>query len=106
MVFFVLLFSDFVLFIFFFATTQHNTHTHTHTYWYGTHNRLENVQAYFMACKGMLDMEDTMLFSANDLLDGKNQGRVLTTLAEFAKRMIKDFPADDRPPELVVKLKR
>ena len=51
-------------------------------------------------------MEDTMLFSANDLLDGKNQGRVLTTLAEFAKRMIKDFPADDRPPELVVKLKR
>jgi hypothetical protein len=30
-----------------------------------------------------------MLFSANDLLDGKNLDKVLTTLIEFAKRMVR-----------------
>ena len=81
-------------------------------------DRLENVQAFFMACRGMLDMQvsdafassvlgtqtsnpallcfccalyhqDGMLFSANDLLDGKNLDKVLTTLIEFAKRMVR-----------------
>ena len=30
-----------------------------------------------------------MLFSANDLLDGKNLDKVLSTLIEFAKRMVR-----------------
>ena len=68
--------------------------------------QLENVQSFFMACKGMLDMQDIQLFSANDLLDGKHLDKVLTTIVEFAKRMVKSFPEGDRPPELVVSLKR
>ena len=59
-----------------------------------------------MACKGLLDMEDVTLFSANDLLDGKNMDKVLTCLAEFDKRMVADFPSDDAPPELIVTWKK
>jgi hypothetical protein len=67
---------------------------------------LENVKAFFMACKGILDMQDVMLFSANDLLDGKHLDRVLTTIVEFARRMVNEFPPEDRPPELIVNMKR
>ena len=36
-----------------------------------------------------LHHQDGMLFSANDLLDGKNLDKVLSTLIEFAKRMVR-----------------
>ena len=61
---------------------------------------------FFQACKGLLDMEEVTLFSANECLDGKNMNRVLMTLADFAKRMHAEFPPDDAPPELEVTFAR
>jgi hypothetical protein len=66
----------------------------------------ENIGHFFRACKGLLDMEDVTLFSANECLDGKNMNRVLHTLVEFAKRMRAEFPPDDAPPALEVTFER
>lgn len=67
--------------------------------------QLENLNSFFMACKSFLDMEDVTLFSGNDCLDGKNMNKVLSCIAEFAKRMHAEFPPDDAPPILQVKFK-
>jgi hypothetical protein len=71
--------------------------------------KLENIKAFLQACKGILDMDDIILFSANDLMDGKNLNKCFGTMAEFGKRMLKQFDRVDpaeRPPELIVTLKR
>ena len=66
----------------------------------------ENIGFFFRACKGILDMEEISLFSANDCLDGKDMNRVMSCLVEFAKLMRKEFPPDDAPPALEVTFKR
>jgi hypothetical protein len=66
----------------------------------------ENIGHFFRACKGLLDMEEVTLFSANECLDGKNMNRVLQTIVEFAKRMRAEFPPDDAPPALEVTFQR